>query len=85
MSIGGDEQIYVDVVSGFGGSAASLDMDVSVGEFDGRWLLFSLQGLVIAPGYYHLTTLVIESLTSLECVPGTLGLIAGVISDINVG
>lgn len=75
-------QIYVDVISGFGGEAAKSGMDVSVGEFDGRWLLFSLEGKVILPGYYHLTTLVTSSVTELGCMPGTLGLIESVISDI---
>ena len=77
-------QIYIDVISGFGGAAAESGMEVSVGEFDGRWLLFSLEGKVIAPGYYHLTTLVMSSLTELGCMPGTFGLIESVISDIQV-
>lgn len=81
---GGSDSKFVDVFSGFGGAAASFGMAVSVGEFDGRWLLFSLQGLTIPPGYYHLTTLVTESLSALNCVPGSLGLIETVISDIGV-
>ena len=77
-------ETFVDVDDGFGGEAANSGMDVSIGEFDGRWLLFSLEGKVIQPGYYHLTTLVISSLTELGCMPGTLGLIESVISDIQV-
>ena len=59
-------------------------MEVSVGEFDGRFLIFSLAGKVIPAGYSHLTTLEIDSLEANECEPGSFGLIEGVVSDINV-
>ena len=74
----------VDTHNGFGGKAAEFGMDVSVGEFDGRWLLFSLQGLTIPAGYFHLTTLNFTSLDSYNCDPESFGLQEAVVSTIDV-
>ena len=78
------EQIQVTTFGGFGGQAAAVGMDISVGEFDGKWLAFSLQGKTIPAGYFHLTTLNINSLESYGCDPDSFGLIGGVVTDINV-
>lgn len=78
------EQIQVTTFGGFGGQAAAFGMEISVGEFDGKWLAFSLQGNTIPPGYFHLTTLNINSLESYGCDPDSFGLIGGVVTDINV-
>lgn len=74
----------MDVEGGFGGRAAEYGMDVQVGTIDGAFLMFSLQGLAIPSGYYHLTTLNIVSLDSLGCEEGTFGLVDTVISDPDV-
>lgn len=74
----------VDTHGGFGGKAAEFGMDVLVGEFDGRWLLFSLAGLTIPAGYFHLTTLNITSLESYNCDPDSFYLKEGVVTTIDV-
>ena len=74
----------MDVFGGFGGQAAANNMDVSVGDFDGKWLLFSLEGDVIPAGYYHLTTLNIQSLEEVGCDPNSFGVQGFVASTINV-
>lgn len=81
---GAGEQIYVDVQTGFGGAGAEYGMDVSVGTFDGKWLMFSLEGKIIPQGFYQLTTLVTDSLAGLNCQQGSFGLIGCVVSDIFV-
>ena len=55
-------------------------MVVSAGV-EGKWLIFSLAGGNIKPGYYHLTTLDIESLEQAGCEPGTFTMINGIMSD----
>lgn len=74
----------MDVFSGFGGKAQEFGMDVSVGTFDGKWLLFSLQLETIPPGYYHLTTLNIQSLEEIGCDPDSLGVQGFVASTVDV-
>lgn len=76
-----DEVTLVDVDGGFGGQAQQFGMDVQVGTFQGLFLLFSLQGLSIPAGYFHLTTLQTASLEEAGCQPGTAGLVEVVISD----
>lgn len=83
-TVGGDVT-FVDTNGGFGGKAAEFDMEVSVGAFDGRWLLFSLVGSTIPAGYYHLTTLNITSLESYNCDPQFFGLQEAVVTTIQVG
>ena len=81
----GDQgEVFLDTLGGFGGSAAEQNMDVSVGEFEGRWLLFSLTGDVIPAGYFHLTVLEVESIAAQGCIPGTIALKETVVSDKNV-
>lgn len=80
----GGEQIQVLVNAGFGGSAEEQDMSLSVGEFVGKFIVFSLTGGIIPAGYFHLTAIEVSSLADSGCEPGSFGLIGGVISDVNV-
>lgn len=81
MSSAGVDQItFINVDNGFGGEGAANGLTVT-GGIDGKWLIVSFSGGTIDPGYYHLTTLEIESLQSKGCLPGNFILTKGVVSD----
>lgn len=77
---GVDQVTFIDAISGFGGEADVNNLLVSAG-IEGKWLTFSLTGGNIQPGYYHLTTLNIESLQSKGCLPENFVLTKGVVAD----
>ena len=78
------EDVFVDVLSGSGGSAESQDFTITTGTFVGKWLAFSLAGQTIAPGFYLLTTLETESQSARGCVEKSVNFQNGVITDVNV-
>ena len=64
-----------------GGEGAANDMSVT-GGIEGKWLIFSLSGGNIQPGYYHFTTLLlVQGLSEIGCDEGSFRLTKGVISD----
>lgn len=75
------EPIYVQTYGGQGGAAQALEYQIIVIDTDGRWSAVSYQGRSIQPGYYQLTTLSIQSLSSLGCTAGSLGLQQGVVGE----
>ena len=78
------EDVFIDVLSGGGGTIEELDFTLATGTFVGKWLAFSLAGQTIAPGFYLLTILETESQSARGCVEGSVNLQNGVISDVNV-
>ena len=77
---------FVDVVTdgSGGGQSANVGMDVT-GGVEGKWLIFSLSGGSLDPGFYHFTTLLVEPLSATGCVEDSFRLTAGVNSDPSVG
>ena len=52
---------------------------------EGKWLMISLSGQNIEPGFYLLTVIETESLSGKTCMEGSINLQKGVISDPQVG
>ena len=76
------ESQFVNVVTDGSGGGASADVGMSVtGGIEGKWLIFSLSGGSVDPGYYHFTTLQVESLSATGCVEESFRLSLGVNSD----
>ena len=82
FDIGGDETKSVQLLGSFGGAVQQYGLEVAKGEdVDGRWLFFSFEGLSIPPVYFHLTTLLTESLSDLSCDAGSVGLVNAAVTD----
>ena len=78
------EQQFVNVETDGSGGGASADVGMSVtGGIEGKWLIFSLSGGSVDPGYYHFTTLAVTGLDT--CDEGSFRLTKGVNSDPAVG
>lgn len=70
------------LLESFGGAVQQYGLDISKGEdVDGRWLFFSFEGVSIPPGYFHLTTLLTQSLSDLSCDAGSVGLVNAAVTD----
>ena len=77
-------QQFVNVETDGSGGGASADVGMSVtGGIEGKWLIFSLSGGSVDPGYYHFTTLQVTGLET--CGEGSFRLTNGVNSDPAVG
>ena len=73
--------VNVETNGSGGGESASVGMTVT-GGIEGKWLIFSLSGGNIQPGYYHFTTLLLtQGLSEIGCDEGSFRLTKGVISD----
>ena len=68
--------VHVAGSSSFGGEAASLGFIIEFGNV-GAWKMNPGEGLSIPAGYYHLTTLVVESIADLDCDIQTIALNQG--------
>lgn len=79
-SPGGPDQVYIDVINGFGGDGEDSGL-LPTGGIDGKWLIFSLSGGTLPPGYHQLTVLVVESLEGKSCDPTNFVLTNGIVSD----
>lgn len=73
-------QQFVDVVTEESGGGESAVSGLTVtGGIEGKWLIFSLTGGSIPPGYYHFTTLGVSGLET--CDEESFRLTKGVVSD----
>lgn len=80
---GGPDQIYIDVISGFGGDSEDNGI-LPTGGIEGKWIIFSISGGTLPPGYHQLIVLVVESLAAKSCDPANFVLTNGVVSDSDV-
>lgn len=75
----GEEQpqslIPVPIIQQFGGKGAQIG-DGPLSELsESTWSLSSLESTAFPIGYYHLTTLEVNSLAATQCQPGSFGLV----------
>ena len=77
------EEAFVEILSGDGGITLGTDLSAFTAS-QGQWLVFSLDGQVVAPGFYLLVTLETESLSAKGCQDGGVKLVNGDISGLMV-
>ena len=77
------QEVFVETLSGSGGIVEGTQFFVGTG-IQGKWLTISYAGEFVAPGFYLLTVLETESLSTKGCKEGSINLQNGEIYDPSV-